>query len=668
MSLLRKFVFKKLNEKILKKINKVPPLEKTVNISTMKHYVQKLLILFVMFILSSLSAFCAEPVKINSLLFDNSDGIIYIKTKGRITEENKVIKGYLKEPTRVYTDINNAILTTPKKTFNVKNSVFKNVKISQFTTDPYVVRIVFEYDKSFDSSGFEVFKTENAFFIQTKKQLINSPDFKTVYSNTKQKDRTVFYEGLKIEEELNQSLTSSSSTSLNQTNTPQAQVLKIPSKYYIDSITKTKNGVIVNGVGKLSLMPAFTLSEPNRLIVDLDDTVVNPELRNKTNPIGELNITPLENGEKAPDTRETIKIGQNSQNVARIVIQGEGAKNYRGIISPDSKALYFTNKSNIINTKMAETNANLLKSSYSGLKKLEVFSLLFDDSVAFNAFEENSKLYIDINNLNTFDDSLLDPIKRVNSDIQTTRLALDKLRIVFPDTLNKSVAVKTNSNNTEMRIIIKQPVPQVQKPAPTTPSSVFVPVKVVNKKQAEISNLFKVVIDAGHGGSDVGATRCNIYEKDITLKIAKLVEKKLNEKKVKTYMVRDKDKTVSLAERSDFSNNIKPDAFVSIHVNSSTNDTSYGVETHWYKEDSKACAKYVHGEMAKKTKSWSTIDRGLFNSKFYVINHTEAPAILCEIGFISNKKEREEIIKAKRQEETAQAIADGIYKYLKAKK
>ena len=72
--------------------------------------------------------------------------------------------------------------------------------------------------------------------------------------------------------------------------------------------------------------------------------------------------------------------------------------------------------------------------------------------------------------------------------------------------------------------------------------------------------------------------------------------------------------------------------------------------------------------MAKNVKKWKTVDRGLFKSQFYVINHTEAPAILCEIGFISNKDEREEIIKTKRQKEIAEAIADGIYKYLKARK
>jgi N-acetylmuramoyl-L-alanine amidase len=57
-------------------------------------------------------------------------------------------------------------------------------------------------------------------------------------------------------------------------------------------------------------------------------------------------------------------------------------------------------------------------------------------------------------------------------------------------------------------------------------------------------------------------------------------------------------------------------------------------------------------------------NRGLFKSKFYVINHTTAPAILIEIGFISNADERSQLTGEKRKQATAQSIADGIQKYL----
>ena len=61
----------------------------------------------------------------------------------------------------------------------------------------------------------------------------------------------------------------------------------------------------------------------------------------------------------------------------------------------------------------------------------------------------------------------------------------------------------------------------------------------------------------------------------------------------------------------------------------------------------------------------SSKDRGLFKSKFYVINHTTVPAVLCEIGFLSNPEERNELITDGRKQNTAKAIAEGIIEYLK---
>ncbi len=625
----------------------------------MKHYFQKFITFLFILILNTMPAFSIEPVKINKMLFDSSDSLIYIQTKGEITDEVTVKKGFTNNPDKIYIDINNSILTTPKKSYTAKNSVFNNVKISQFTLEPNVVRIVFEYNKNFNPKDFQVFKTKNSIFIKTKNEMVSSPKFKIIYSNTDPKERTVFYKGTKFEEETDSLSPKTDEGFVNAQKTVEnkQEELKVSSKYYINSISKAKNGVMINGIGKLSLMPVFSLTNPDRLIIDLDDTVVAQELRNKVFPIGEIQTVIDKNGQTTIDKRETVKIGQNSQNVARLVIQGENSKNYRGIISPDSKNLYLTNKANIISAKVSDNMANLTKTAYSSLKGLETAVFVFDDSAALSVFEENSNLYIDVNNLNTFDDGVLDPVKRAVPNFQTTRIALDKLRIVFLNMQNNKINVKTNPDNTELRVCFK---PKTPKKSPV--------ISAFKKKQPVISNLFKVVIDAGHGGSDVGATRNYIYEKDITLKIAKLVEKKLNDKKVKTYMTRDKDKTVSLQERSDYSNSIKPDVFVSIHVNSSTNDSGYGIETHWYKQDSKKYAEYVHKEMSKRVKGWKTVDRGLFNSKFYVINHTDAPAILCEIGFISNKNEREAITSSKRQDEIAQAIADGIYNYLRAKK
>ena len=118
-----------------------------------------------------------------------------------------------------------------------------------------------------------------------------------------------------------------------------------------------------------------------------------------------------------------------------------------------------------------------------------------------------------------------------------------------------------------------------------------------------------------------------------------------------------------MQDRVTFSEDEKPEIFVSIHVNSAVATEPKGIETHYYHDYSVPLAKTVHSHLAKNI---DTKDRGLFKSKFYVINHTTVPAILVEMGFISNEEERNELVSDSRKQKTAKAIAEGIIEYLKA--
>ena len=129
-------------------------------------------------------------------------------------------------------------------------------------------------------------------------------------------------------------------------------------------------------------------------------------------------------------------------------------------------------------------------------------------------------------------------------------------------------------------------------------------------------------------------------------------------------MTRSDDTFVSLADRVSFSESYEPDIFVSIHVNSSTSEAGKGIETHYYHQESMPLAQSVHSALASAI---NTNDRGLFKSKFYVINHTTVPAILVEIGFISNSTERGQLVTEARKQATAKAIVEGINNYFKSK-
>ena len=170
----------------------------------------------------------------------------------------------------------------------------------------------------------------------------------------------------------------------------------------------------------------------------------------------------------------------------------------------------------------------------------------------------------------------------------------------------------------------------------------------------------RILIDPGHGGTDYGAIRGEINEKDIVLDVAKLVQKELDKLGHTVIMTREDDTYVSLQDRVDLSEKENADIYISIHVNSSVKPEIEGVETHYYHQESIDLAQAVHESLINNLKSF---DRGLFKSKFYVINHTTMPAILCEIGFISNENEQKLIITDKRKQQTARAIVEGVLRY-----
>mgnify|MGYP001059893403 CR=1 FL=1 len=625
---------------------------------------------------AALSSYADTSLKIKGLIFDNSDNFVLINSTGKINTTrsqsvedinytyNEISKGFLKEPERAYVDISNATLIGGSKNYELKNSIFKNVRMSQFSVNPNVVRIVFTYEKSSPQGDFNVIANDKAIAVKYTKRLNSARSNQVAYSNTGDEGRVTFFQNTTSSLVTNPVVPVSSNDNgaelskmfdkNNEKLSADEKEYHLKSKFYINSIQQSANGIMIKGEGFVSLKPAFTLEEPTRMVIDLDDTVLAKSLVNRSFPIGnpqyEADGTTIK-------PREILRLGQNSTSVARIVIQGVEAKNYRVVISPDLQNIYIAKRSDVINTKITETESTVKSVLFEKGNFADTLEFHFTNPVAFSAFEENKNLYLDFNNVSGMAEGAAEELKKHYETAQTVRLALDKLRVVLPlneETLN--IQVKVTPDSKTIQAVFKHK----ERPKESIISK-------LKDKEMSISNLYKVVIDAGHGGSDVGATREGIYEKDITLAIAKMVEKNLNNKGVKTTMTLEKDKTVSLQERCDISNETRPDLFVSVHVNSSVNNAIYGVETHWWKQDSVKYAETVHKHLGKNFNKWKTKDRGLFKSQFYVINHTEAPAILVEIGFISNENERAAISTQKRQTEIAKAISEGIMDYLKNK-
>ena len=181
------------------------------------------------------------------------------------------------------------------------------------------------------------------------------------------------------------------------------------------------------------------------------------------------------------------------------------------------------------------------------------------------------------------------------------------------------------------------------------------------------SNKIVICIDAGHGGEDVGAILAKRYEKDDTLKIAKLVQKNLKKQGVKVIMTRTKDSTVSLEERCKIANRKKADLFVSIHRNSAK--TGNGIEIWCNSEKREKDTKLANCIRNKLQKTQIQEDRGIkygtiegTDSNYYVLKNANMPSCLIELGFITNEKDNK--LLDDNMENYAKAIAEGMIQVL----
>ena len=173
---------------------------------------------------------------------------------------------------------------------------------------------------------------------------------------------------------------------------------------------------------------------------------------------------------------------------------------------------------------------------------------------------------------------------------------------------------------------------------------------------------YKVVIDPGHGGIDPGAIGAmGTQEKAIVLQISLKIGDVLVKNGVQTVYTREIDKTQSLQEKCDVSNIAEPDYFVSIHANSVTTPTVSGIET-FYSSGSTEGAKLAQAVQAELIKDTGRVNRGVKTAGFYVLNYTNATAILVETSFLSNAEEEKLLVTEEYQDILAKAIATGILK------
>ncbi len=614
----------------------------------MKNIFGKALLIFAFILLTAIRVFAAD-MNITSVTYDNSSAFLSINTFDNDDYSFSASpKLYIVEDeNKAYFDINSAVLKCPAQDLVLTSAGIKEIMVKQFSTNPNIVRVVIYYNEGFNPNDIQLRKLNNTLFVRFNHPQLQNYYFQHVYAEKSASVKPVF-ENINIQTPV----LASQNNVLNQINSAfniansldvQNYVLTkkdliLPTKYYIDNIALKNGTVHITGIGSLTLVKPIHLTNPERTAFDIPGAIVNPSIRNK---------------EVFINQNETIKIGQFDKDMARIVITSQNAQNYVPIIFGDTQRLVFANKSSG-NIQSISSSKSVLRSVNDEINDLKTHSikLVFSKPILYG-FEKTSKgLEVNLYNVDKMSDVDLKSAF-IFEGIQLEKTNKGFYRLTIPDIENIDVHAGVDAKT--LRLKIKHStVALPEKVEPVIVVEPVIPHRATGKKY--------VVIDPGHGGSDCGATRNGIYEKNITLDVSKRVAELLKKKGYEVVMTRSSDQTVSLQERVEISENVSPDVFVSIHVNSSNSEAPNGLETHYYKDNSLMLAKTVHASMLNHIK---VNNRGLFKSKFYVINHTTAPAILVEIGFISNSAERGQLVSESRKQATAKAIAEGINDYFR---
>lgn len=180
---------------------------------------------------------------------------------------------------------------------------------------------------------------------------------------------------------------------------------------------------------------------------------------------------------------------------------------------------------------------------------------------------------------------------------------------------------------------------------------------------------FRVAVDPGHGSIDTGASYGSIHEKDINLEVGKKLAEELKEVNIEPIMTRTRD----ILYRNNRSQDIKyrprvvedngADVLISIHVNNFSAEQPSGSQV-FHKpgsEKSRALAKKIDNRLsAMRIEN----DRAVMPGSYYVLNEVSCPAILVEIGFLSNPEDRKLMVDSEYQQELAEAITGGTVEFL----
>lgn len=212
---------------------------------------------------------------------------------------------------------------------------------------------------------------------------------------------------------------------------------------------------------------------------------------------------------------------------------------------------------------------------------------------------------------------------------------------------------------------VQTPAKTPAKTAPQKKVTKSIPIKSVKKTPYSSDRL--VILDAGHGGYDLGCRLSSCNEKSLALSTTLMIKKCLTDMGYRVILTRSRDIFLSLKKRTTIANETKSKLFVSIHYNAAKNCEAKGIEVFYYKSKDKwrslASRKLAIRVLSKLVDRTGAKNRGVKTGNFHVIRETKMPAILVEGGFITHEEERNRLKDPAYRQKIARGIAEGIDSY-----
>lgn len=172
---------------------------------------------------------------------------------------------------------------------------------------------------------------------------------------------------------------------------------------------------------------------------------------------------------------------------------------------------------------------------------------------------------------------------------------------------------------------------------------------------------YNIVIDPGHGGHDPGAVGLHgVQEKDLIMRAINPIVSELEKAGANVILTRSDDRFVSLEDRVKISHSYNTDAFISIHLNTNPLTVINGISTHYYNNNSKSLAYTMQESLGSQL---NLANRGVMYDGLYVLRNNNHPALLLELGFITNANDLSVIQSESYPADAAKGITNGLIRY-----